>query len=183
MSLPEIFFYDWIQIPFDIITLISQYLSAHDLLNLCIRNDSFNRKVFATENQDSIIWKLLYQRDISKTVPRDHVAFRYLDIMDHILSSTPNGRIFYGADHGYNEIIKSAIKDSSRCGNINAGNNYALRLAASNGNTETVGLLLDQGVDIHADNQDFRASLCSRVRTYRDSEIIVGSRCGYSCFG
>ena len=55
----------------------------------------------------------------------------------------------YGARHGYEEIVKSALKDGA---DINADNDYALSLAAEDGNTETVRLLSDEGAKIHVDN-------------------------------
>ena len=38
------------------------------------------------------------------------VASRYLDIMDEILSLDPDRRLLYGAEHGYNEIVKAALQ-------------------------------------------------------------------------
>ena len=82
-----------------------------DVLRLCLYNDTFNRRI--CQNQDSIVWKMLFQRDISKNVPRDHIASHYLDIMDEILSLDPQERLFYGAEHGYDEIVKSALQDGA----------------------------------------------------------------------
>ena len=97
----------------------------------------------------------MYQRDISHNVPRDHLASHYLDIMDEILPLTPNDRLFYGAKHGYDEIVKSALQQTlgppsgwdqdSKYVRIFMLNDDALRLAAENGHTETVKLLLDHG--------------------------------------
>ena len=88
--------------------ILSLLIFLLNKFNLCLRNDILNRRV--CQNQDSIIWKLLYQRDISNNVPSDHIASRYLDIMDEILPLTPNQRLFYGAEHGYDEIVKTALK-------------------------------------------------------------------------
>ena len=149
MSYSDLLLVDWNQIPLDIITSIALYLSPHEMLDFCIHNDSFNRRV--CENQDAIIWKLLYQRDISENVPRDHIASRYLDIMDEIFSLTPNQRLFYGARYGYNEIVTFFHKYGA---DIHALNDEALLSAALNGHTETVKLLLDRGADIHAFNDN-----------------------------
>ena len=59
------------------------------------------------------MWKLLYQRDISEKVPRDHIASRYLEIMDEVLPLYPNERLLYGAEHGYNKIVKAALQSPS----------------------------------------------------------------------
>ena len=136
-------------VPGDIIDSIVPYLPVRDVLKLCLYNDTFNRRV--CQNQDSIVWKVLYQRDISNNVPRDYIASHYLDIMDHILQLNPNQRLYYGAEHGYEEIVKSSPQHGA---NIHANDDYALRLAAMYGHTETVKLLLDHGANIHADNDD-----------------------------
>ena len=154
---------NWSGLPGDIIDSIVPYLPVRDVLKLCLYNDTFNHRI--CQNQNSIVWKLLYQRDISNNVPRDHIASRYLDIMDEILHLDPQGRLFYGAEHGYDEIVKSALQDPSgrpqagsqdepRRADIHAEYNRALRWAAENGNTETVKLLLDRGANIHALDDD-----------------------------
>ena len=141
---------NWSSVPGDVIDSIVPYLPARDILKFCLYNDTFNRRI--CQNQNSIVWKLLYQRDISNTVPRDHIASRYLDVMDEILPLDPNQRLWYGAEHGYNEIVKAALQqpsgrpqagsqDEPRRANIHAQNDIALRLAAQNGYTETVKLL------------------------------------------
>ena len=116
---------NWSSVPGDVIDFIVPYLSAREVLKLCLYNDTFNRRV--CQNQDSVVWKLLFQRDISNNVPSDHIASRYLDIMDEILTLTPNDRLFYGAKHGYEEIVKSALQQGA---NIHADNDLALRMAA-----------------------------------------------------
>ena len=136
---------NWSGFPGDIVDSIVPYLPARDVLKLCLYNDAFNRRI--CQNQNSIVWKLLYQRDISNNVPSDHIASRYLDIMDEILPLTPQQRLFYGAQYGYNEIIKSALQDGA---DVRANYDYALRSAAEMGHTETVRLLLDRGADISA---------------------------------
>ena len=83
---------NWSCVPGDIIDSIVPYLPARDVLKLCLYNDTFNRRI--CQNQDSIVWKLLYQRDISNNVPRNHIASRYLDIMDEILPLDPNQRLW-----------------------------------------------------------------------------------------
>ena len=138
---------NWSGLPGDIVDSIVPYLSAWEVVNLCLYNDTFNRRV--CQNQDSIVWKLLFQRDVSENVPRDDVASRYLDIMDEILPLTPQHRLFYGAQYGYDEIIKSALKAGA---DVRANYDYALRRAAENGHTETVKVLLDRGAKIHADD-------------------------------
>ena len=135
---------NWSGLPGDIIDSIVPYLPVRDVLKLCLYNDTFNRRV--CQSQDSIVWKLLYQRDISNNVPSDHIASHYLDTMDHILHLDPQGRLFYGAEHGYDEIVNSALKDGA---DIHAWYDYVLRLAAENGYTDTAKLLLDRGADIH----------------------------------
>ena len=55
-----------------------------------------------------------------------------------------------------------------RGADIHAWNDYALRLAAENGHTETVKLLLDRGADIHAGN-DYALRYAAAEWTYRDS--------------
>ena len=149
MALSDVFAMDWSHLPFDLILSIVRYLSPQKILDLCIYNDSFNRRVCSTENQNSFIWKLLYQRDISNDVPSDHVASRYLDIMDEILPLDSNDRLFYGAQHGYNELVKATLQNGA---NIHDVNDVPLRVAVRNGYTETVKLLLDRGADIHALN-------------------------------
>ena len=146
-SYSDLLYANWSGVPGDIIDSIVPYLSAPSVLNLCLYNDTFNRRV--CQSQDSIVWKLLFQRDISENVPSDHIASRYLNIMDHILPLTPDDRLSYGAERGYDEIVKSALKDGAH---IHDWEDAALRLAAQNGNTETVKLLLDRGADIHALN-------------------------------
>ena len=149
MSYLDILLVDWSNMPFDIIVSIALYLSHREILNLCTRNNSFNLRVRApsltgdyhTKNQDSIIWKLLYQRDISKNVPSDHIASRYLNIMDEILPYTPNQRLLFGARYGYEEIIKFALQHGA---NIDADCNKALRLAAKKGYLNVVEVLLDE---------------------------------------
>ena len=140
---------NWSGLPGDVIDSIVPYLSAREVLRLCLYNDTFNRRI--CQNQDSIVWKLLYQRDISENVPRDDIASRYLDIMDEILSLNPNQSLFYGAEHGYDEIVKAALQQGAY---IHAWEDRALRLAAQDGHTETVKLLLDRGADIHAANDN-----------------------------
>ena len=138
---------NWSSVPGDVIDSIVPYLPARDVLKLCLYNDSFNRRI--CQNQDSIVWKLLFQRDISDNVPIDHIASRYLDIMDEILSLDPNERLVYGANRGYDEIVKTSLQ---RGADIHANDDEALYLAAKNGNIETVRLLLDRGADIHGWN-------------------------------
>ena len=145
MSYPDLLNANWSGFPGDIIDSIVPYLSAWEVVNLCLYNDTFNRRI--CQNQDSIVWKLLYQRDISNNVPSDHIASRYLDIMDEILPLNPNKRLIYGADHGYNGIVNSALQHGA---DIHANHDGALRLAAGNGYTDTVKVLLDRGADIHA---------------------------------
>ena len=144
-SYSDLIQYNWSSIPGDIIASIVPYLSAWEVLNLCLYNDTFNRR--ACQNQNSIVWKLLYQRDISEKVPTDHTASRCLDIMDDILPLTPDQRLSYGAKNGYNEIVKSALQDGAK---IHAEYDLALRYAAMKGRTETVKVLLDRGANIHA---------------------------------
>ena len=139
---------NWSGLPGDIVDSIVPYLPARDVLKLCLYNDTFNRRI--CQNQDSIVWKILYQRDISEKVPSDDIASRYLDLVDKILPLTPIGRLLYGAEHGYDEIVKSSLQHGA---DIRANYyDYALRLAAKNGHTDIVKLLLDRGADIHADN-------------------------------
>ena len=143
---------NWSSVPGDIIDSIVPYLPARDVIKLCLYNDTFNRRV--CQNRDSIVWKLLYQRDISENVPTNHIASRYLDIMDEILPLTPNKRLLYGAKNGYDGIVKSALQNPSgrepSRADINANYDEALREAAVHGHTEIVKLLLDRGADIHA---------------------------------
>ena len=87
MSYSDLLNANWSGVPGDIIDSIVPYLSARDVLRLCLYNDTFNHRI--CQNQDSIVWKLLFQRDISKDVPRDHIASRYFDIMDKILPLNP----------------------------------------------------------------------------------------------
>ena len=136
---------NWSSLPGDIIDSIVPYLPTRDVLKLCLYNDTFNRRV--CQNKDSIVWKLLFQRDISNNVPKDHIASHYLDIMDEILPLNPSQRLLYGAKRGYNEIVKAALKNGA---DIHANNDNALRWAALYGHTETVKLLLDRWADIHA---------------------------------
>ena len=70
----------------------------------------------------------------------------YLEIMDEILPVTPNDRLFYGAKHGYDEIVKSALQQPS--GRPQAGSQDEPSRA-----------------DIHAFN-DVRASLDSNERIH-----------------
>ena len=77
---------NWSGLPGDVIDSTVPYLPARDVLRLCLYNDTFNHRV--CQNQNSVVWKLLFQRDISNIVPRDHIASRYLDIMDKILPYT-----------------------------------------------------------------------------------------------
>ena len=143
MSYSDLLNANWSGVPGDIIDSIVPYLPTRDVLKLCLYNDTFNRRV--CQNQDSIVWKLLYQRDISNNVPSDHIASRYLDVMDEILQLNPQGRLYYGAEHGYIEIVKSALQDGA---DVRANDDYVLRSAATNGHTETAKLLLDRGADI-----------------------------------
>ena len=140
---------NWSGLPGDIIDSMVPYLPARDVLKLCLYNDTFNRRI--CQNQNSIVWKLLYQRDISNNVPSDHDASRYLDVMDEILPIAPQDRLFYGAKHGYEEIVKSALRQGT---SVRALNNEALYLAARKGHSETVKLLLDRGADIHAEDDE-----------------------------
>ena len=87
MSYSDLLNANWSGVPGDIIDSIVPYLSARDVLRLCLYNDTFNRRI--CQNQNSIVWKLLFQRDISENVPRDHIASRYFDIMDKILPLNP----------------------------------------------------------------------------------------------
>ena len=136
---------NWSGLPGDMIDSIVPYLSAWEVYNLCLYNDTFNRRI--CQNEDSVVWKVLFQRDISNDVPTNHIESRYFDIMNEILPLGPQQRLVYGAKNGYNEIVKSALKDGAY---INANVDQALHLAAENGHTETVKLLLDRGADIHA---------------------------------
>ena len=140
---------NWSSLPGDIIDSIVPYLPARDVLNLCLYNDTFNHCI--CQNRDSMVWKLLYQRDISENVPHDHIASHYLEIMNEILPLTLNRRLIYGAKHGYNEMVKSALQSGA---NIHAVIDEALRWAAQNGHIETIKLLLDRGADIY-DNYDY----------------------------
>ena len=153
MSYSDLLHADWSRLPGDVIDSIAPYLSAQQVLDLCIHNDTFNRRV--CQNQDSIVWKLLYRRDISHNVPRDHIASHYLDIMDNLLTLDPQRRLFYGAKHGYEEMVKSALQQGADIhgdihGDNRGDNDYALILAAKNGHPEIVKLLLDRGARIHA---------------------------------
>ena len=175
LTFSDIVRFDWSSLPLDLILSIIPYLLPCEILDLCLYNDSFNRRV--CQNQDSIIWKMLFQRDISENVPRDHIASHYLDIMDEISSLNPEERLFYGAKNGYNEMVKAVLQDPSgrpqatlrppsgreprrvktsqdepSRADINAHNDYALLSAALKGHTETVKLLLDRGAKIHALN-------------------------------
>ena len=149
LTFSDIIRFDWSSTPLDIILSILVSVPGSDVLRLCIYNDSFNRRV--CQNQDSIIWKMLYQRDISENVPPDHIAYRYLDIMDEISSLNPQQRLNYGSEHGYNEIVKAALQSGAE---IHADYDFALNLAAANGHPETIKLLLDRGAKIHALNDD-----------------------------
>ena len=149
MSYSDLLRADWSRLPGDIIDSIAPYLSAQQVRDLCLRNDTFNRRV--CQNENSVVWKLLYQRDISENIPRDHIASRYLDIMDYILTLDPDQRLLYGASRGYDEIVKSALQDGA---NINASYDRSLQLAALTGHTETVKLLLDRGAKIHVYNDE-----------------------------
>ena len=128
MSLPYLFSFNWYNIPYDIIFSIVQYLSAHDVLYLCLHNDSFNSRV--CHDSDSIIWKFLYQRDISPLTPSTDISGKYLDILDHILALTPNARLIYGAQHGYDEIVKNALDAGA---NIHVEDDVALRFGSREG--------------------------------------------------
>ena len=154
---------DWSSLPFDLILSILSGVPGSDVVRLCLHNDSFNRRV--CQHQDSIIWKMLFQRDISERVPRDHIASQYLDIMDKISSFDSQQRLNYGAVHGYDEIVKAALQDGA---NIHSWHDAALRWAALNGNTETVKLLLDRSADINAENDEALRS-DSTEWTYRNS--------------
>ena len=144
LTFSDIVRFDWSSLPLDIILSLIPYLLPYEVLDLCIYNDSFNRRV--CQNQDSIIWKMLFQRDISEKVPHDHIASHYLDIMDEISSLNPQQRLFYGARHGYDEMVKAALQNGA---DIHAWNDQALYVAVVNGHTETAKLLLDQGANIH----------------------------------
>ena len=147
MSYSDLLNANWSSVPGDIIDSIVPYLPARDVIKLCLYNDTFNHRI--CQNQDSIVWKHLYRRDISHNVPRDHIASRYLDIMDETLPLSPKHRLFYGTQRGYNEIVKAALKNGA---DIHTWDDLALRSAADYGHTDTVKLLLDHGADIHADN-------------------------------
>ena len=108
MSYSDLLHANWSGLPGDIIDSIVPYLPARDVLRLCLYNDTFNRRI--CQNQDSIVWKLLYQRDISNNVSTYHVALQYLDIMDEILPLTANDRLLYGARRDYDEIVKSSLQ-------------------------------------------------------------------------
>ena len=145
LSYSDLLSANWQSLPDDIIGLIVPYISAREVLDLCIRNDTFNRRV--CQNQDSIVWKLLYQRDISENFPRDHIASHYLEIMDEVLPLYPNERLLYGAEHGYDEIVKSSLQEGADKQDYL---DYSLTWAASNGHTETVKLLLNRGANVSA---------------------------------
>ena len=59
---------------------------------------------------------------------RDHIASRYLDIMDEILSLPPQATFILWCRKGYEEIVKSTLKDGV---DIHADDDRALSLAAS----------------------------------------------------
>ena len=111
LSLPYLFSFNWYTFPLDVILSITHYLSARDFLYLCIHNDSFNQRV--CQDPNSIIWKLLYQRDISQVVPSNDIAGHYVDILDEISTMTPNQRLIYGGFNGYEEIVKNALANGA----------------------------------------------------------------------
>ena len=170
MSRIDIFSIDWSSLPLDLITSIVPYLSPSDILKLCLRNDSFNRRV--CQDQNSIIWKLLYQRDISSHIPRHNIASRYLDVMDYFLPLRLNDRLIYSAQSGYNAMVKHALKDGA---NIHAWDDRALRNAALNGYTDTVKLLLDRGANIHA-NDDEALLIAAQYRHPETVKLLLA--CG-----
>ena len=111
LSLPYLFSLDWYTTPLDVIVSITHYLSARDFLYLCIHNDSFNQRV--CQDLNSIIWKILYQRDISHHLPSNDIAGHYLNILDKISTMTPNQRLIYGGFNGYEGIVKNALENGA----------------------------------------------------------------------
>ena len=99
LTFSDIVRFDWSSLPLDLILSVLMGVPGPDVLRLCLYNDSFNLRV--CRNQDSVIWKMLYRRDISERIPRDHIASHYFDILDQISSLDPQQRLFYGAEHGY----------------------------------------------------------------------------------
>lgn len=149
MSQQNIFSINWSSLPFDLITSIVLYLSPNDIRRLCLESESFDRRV--CQDQNSIIWKLLFQRDISSRVPTNDIASQYFVIMDEITRMSLDWRLIYGAGKGYDEMVKRALDKGA---NVHVDKDYALYWAAKEGDTEMVRLLLDRGADIHGNNDD-----------------------------
>ena len=185
MSRTNIFSLDWSSVPFDIITSTVPYLPPSDILNLCVKNDSFNRRV--CQDQDSIVWKLLFQRDISDNVPTTNIANHYIEIMDRILPLPLNNRLLHGARKGYLNMVRHAIDQGA---NIHVKRDLALFFAAENGYVDIVRLLLDRGVnDIdsafiaavkngHTDIVNLLLDRGANINMYRDMPIRTAKRFG-----
>ena len=121
---------------------------------------TFNQRV--CQDPNSIIWKLLYQRDISQVVPPNDIAGHYVDILDKISTMTPNQRLIYGGFNGYEEIVKNALENGAESRvyddirNTISTLNPTERLiyGAKHGYEGLVKNALDNGADIHANNDE-----------------------------
>ena len=180
LSLPYLFSLDWYTLPKDVIVSISHYLSARDFLYLCLHNDSFNQRV--CQDPNSIIWKILYQRDISQVIPSNDIAGHYLDVLDKIANMTPNQRLIYGGFNGYEEIVKNALENGAEIHVYDDVRNKILTLnptdrliyGAERGYEGIVENALANGAEIHA--EDDQALLSAAYHGHTETVKVLLDR-------
>lgn len=116
--------------------------NAKQIINLCKVNKRFNQLYCKNDR----IWRELWLRDISTTLPKENIKNKYIAVLKNLINrySEP---LEYPSANGYDQALKHDLQ-IYRYYEITISN--ALITAAENGHLNAVKVLLDNGAWVDA---------------------------------
>jgi ankyrin repeat protein len=124
-----------VNLPVELIFDIVSRLHYSDIIRLCRTSPVLNDLLC----HNDIIWKILYQRDISTKPPNTSYYEAYRRVIQDTRNFEPNEILIYAAQHGYNQLVERMLEEGAN------DYNWAMESAAFGGHRDIVERMLEVG--------------------------------------